>query len=87
MAKRNIPMTMADWAKRLDMFLRAADRDVLRDAGKITAKIAQEHAETEFEKFRIIQDRLFESDFDRHLLELEKAAKTSKGRKKEPPGA
>jgi hypothetical protein len=85
MAKRNIPMTMEDWAKRLDMFLRAADRDILKDAGKISARIAREYAETEFEKFRIIQDRLFESDFDRHLLELEKTAKTAKGRKKESP--
>jgi hypothetical protein len=60
------------------MFLRAADREVLQDAGKITAKIAQEHAETEFEKYRIIQDRLFESDFDRHLRELERAAQSSR---------
>jgi hypothetical protein len=82
MAKRNIPMTMEDWAKRLDMFLQAADREILHHAGKITAKIAQEHAETEFEKYRIIQDRLFESDFDRHLLELEKSAKIVTGRKK-----
>jgi hypothetical protein len=58
-----------------------------RKAGKITAKIAQEHAETEFEKYRIIQDRLFESDFDRHLRELETTAQTTKGRKAEPPYA
>jgi hypothetical protein len=56
------------------MFLQVADREILQHAGKITAKIAQEHAETEFEKYRIVQDRLFESDFDRHLLELEKSA-------------
>jgi hypothetical protein len=82
MAKRNIPMTMADWAKRLDMFLQAADRGILKDAGKISAKIAQEHAETEFEKFRIIQDHLFESDFDRHLSKLEKATKRIDSREK-----
>ncbi|MCL1972749.1 MAG: virulence RhuM family protein [Endomicrobia bacterium] len=64
MAKRKIPMTMQDWSKRLDMFLQAADRNVLSNSGKITAAIAQEHAETEFEKYRIIQDKLFESDFD-----------------------
>jgi hypothetical protein len=82
MAKRKIPMTMKDWAKRLDMFLQAADRDILQDAGKISAQIAREHAETEFEKFRIIQDRLFESDFDRHIarhfLELEKTARMNR---------
>jgi hypothetical protein len=87
MAKRRIPMTMEDWAKRLDMLLRAANRKILQDAGKITAKIAQEHAETEFEKYRIMQDRLFESDFDRHLREIETAAQTTKGRKAEPPDA
>jgi hypothetical protein len=83
MAKRNIPMTMQDWAARLDMFLQVASRDVLQDAGKISAKIAREHAETEFEKYRIIQDRLFESDFDRHLLNLEKTLKRTKSKKKE----
>ena len=66
-AKRRIPLTMADWANRLDIFLSADDRDVLRHAGKITAKIAQEHAEGEFEKYRVIQDRLFQSDFDRFV--------------------
>lgn len=66
-ARRKIPMTMEDWAKRLDMFLEFDDRAVLQDSGKITAQIAKEHAESEFEKYRIIQDRLFESDFDRML--------------------
>ena len=64
-------MTMEDWSKRLDLFLMADDREVLQDAGKITAEIAKEKAETEFEKYRIIQDRLFVSDFDKYLLELE----------------
>lgn len=67
-ANRHIPMTMEDWAKRLDIFLAADDREILQDAGKITAEIAKQHAETEFEKYRIIQDRLYESDFDRFLL-------------------
>jgi hypothetical protein len=72
-AKRKIPMTMEDWAKRLDIFLSADEREVLRDAGKITAKIAKDHAESEFEKYRVIQDKLFKSDFDR-FVELEERA-------------
>lgn len=76
MAKRHIPMTMEDWAKRIDKFLNLTDRPVLIDGGHITADQAKEHAETEFEKYRIIQDRLFQSDFDRfnngdNLLPLE----------------
>lgn len=70
-AKRKIPMTMEDWAKRLDMFLEFDDREILQDSGKATAKIARAHAESEFEKYRIVQDRLFESDFDRVVKELE----------------
>ena len=70
-AERHIPMTMEDWSKRLDLFLMADDREVLQDSGKITAEIAKSKAETEFEKYRIIQDRLFMSDYDRYLLELE----------------
>ena len=62
---------MEDWSKRLDLFLMADDRKVLQDAGKITAEIAKAKAETEFEKYRVIQDRLYMSDFDRYLLELE----------------
>lgn len=77
-AERHIPMTMADWSKRLDLFLMADDRDILQNAGKITAEIAKAKAESEFEKFRIVQDRLFESDFDRYLLELETQAKEGK---------
>ena len=74
-AERHIPMTMEDWAKRLDLFLMADDREVLWDAGKITAEIAKAKAETEFEKYRVIQDRLFMSDFDKYMLELEENAK------------
>ncbi len=70
-AERHIPMTMEDWSKRLDLFLMADDREILQDAGKITAEIAKAKAETEFEKYRVVQDRLFMSDFDRYLLELE----------------
>ena len=65
MAKRHIPMTMEDWAKRIDMILEATDNAVLQDAGKITAEFAKTFAESEFEKYRIVQDRLFQSDFDR----------------------
>lgn len=65
MAERHIPMTMEDWAKRIDKFLDATDREVLQDAGSITAEYAKEYAESEFEKYRIIQDRLFQSDFDK----------------------
>ena len=74
-AERHIPMTMEDWAKRLDLFLMADDREVLQDAGKITAEIAKAKAETEFEKYRVVQDRLFMSDFDRYMLELEENTK------------
>ena len=65
MAKRHIPMTMEDWAKRIDKFLDITDRPILSDAGKVTAEYAKEFAETEFEKYRVIQDRLFKSDFDK----------------------
>jgi len=71
-AKKHIPMTMEDWAKRLDRFLEADDRSVLQDSGKISAQIAKEFAESEFEKYRIIQDRLFESDFDREIKKIGK---------------
>jgi len=69
-AKKHIPMTMEDWAKRLDRFLEADDRSVLKDSGKISAQIAKDFAENEFEKYRIIQDRLFESDFDREVKKI-----------------
>ena len=70
MAKRHIPMTMEDWAKQIDLILAAGGNEVLQTQGRITAEEAKEHAETEFEKYRIIQDRLFLSDFDRFLGEL-----------------
>lgn len=66
-ARRHIPMTMEDWAKRLDIYLQADDLEVLKDAGKISAQLAKMHAETEFEKYRVVQDRLYQSDFDRYL--------------------
>jgi len=71
MAHRKIPMTMQDWETRLNRFIAATDREVLQDAGKVTAEIAKAHAESEFEKYRIVQDRLFESDFDRLLKQIE----------------
>lgn len=67
MAKRHIPMTMEDWAKRIDTILASGGNEVLQTAGQVTAEQAKEHAETEFEKYRIIQDRLFQSDFDRYM--------------------
>ncbi len=73
--KRKIPMTMEDWAKRLDMFLEFDDREILPDAGKVTAKLAKSYAESEFEKYRIVQDHLFESDFDRVIKQLEQSEK------------
>ena len=70
-AMRRIPMTMADWEERLGGFLKLWDREILQDAGKVTAELAKAHAESEFEKYRIVQDRLFESDFDRMIKQLE----------------
>jgi hypothetical protein len=78
-AMRKIPMTMEDWSKRLDAFLEFTEREILQDSGKISAEIAKAHAESEFEKYRIVQDRLFESDFDKIVKQLESGAK--KGRK------
>ena len=68
MAKRHIPMTMEDWAKRIDIILEASDDRILTDAGSVSTEQAKEFAETEFEKYRVIQDRLFESDFDKFEL-------------------
>jgi hypothetical protein len=75
MAQRKIPMTMQDWETRLNRFIEATDREVLKDAGKVTAEIAKAHAESEFEKYRIVQDRLFQSDFDRLLKKIESGGK------------
>lgn len=71
MALRQIPMTMEDWEIRLNRFIEATDREILQNAGEITAEIAKAHAESEFEKYRIIQDRLFESDFDREIKKMQ----------------
>jgi hypothetical protein len=70
MAQRQIPMTMQDWETRLNRFIEATDREILQDAGKVTAEIAKAHAESEFEKYRIVQDRLYISDFDAEVLGL-----------------
>ena len=69
-AKRKIPMTMEDWAKRLELFLEFDGREILQSAGTISAEIAKVHAETEFEKYRVIQDQLYESDFDKEIKKL-----------------
>ena len=79
MALRKIPMTMQDWEARLNKFIEATDREILQDAGKVTAEIAKAHAESEFEKYRIVQDRLFESDFDRMLKQIEPIQKPGEG--------
>lgn len=75
-AIRHLPMTMEDWANKLDEFLKLTDREILQDAGKISHKIACDKAITEFEKYRIIQDKLYESDFDKYLIELEKVERS-----------
>ena len=75
MTLRHIPLTMQDWEKRLNSFIEMFDYGILQDAGKVSAEITKLHAETEFEKYRVIQDRLFMSDFDKYMLELEENAK------------
>lgn len=70
-ARRKIPMTMEDWAKRLDIFLEFNEEEILRNKGKVSAEIAKSFAESEFEKYRIIQDRLYQSDFDKLLLGID----------------
>ena len=75
MTLRHIPLTMQDWEMRLNSFIEMFDYGILQDAGKVSAEIAKLHAETEFEKYRVIQDSLFMSDFDRYMLELEENAK------------
>ena len=72
MALRKIPLTMADWEKRLNGFIQMFEYGLLQDAGKVSAEIAKLHAETEFEKYRIVQDRLYKSDYDLYLEELER---------------
>lgn len=78
MTLRHIPLTMQDWEKRLNGFIKMFEYGLLKDAGKVSAELAKLHAEAEFEKYRIIQDRLFLSDFDKYMLELEEAAKLKK---------
>jgi hypothetical protein len=80
-AQRKLPMTMEDWANRLDAFLEFAERDILQDAGKISIDIAKTHAETEFEKYRLIQDQLFMSDFDK-MMEIVISQKFKSNNKK-----
>ena len=80
MTMRHIPLTMQDWEIRLNSFIEMFEYGLLKDAGKVSAEIAKLHAETEFEKYRIIQDKLFMSDFDRYMLEMEEALKSL------PPG-
>ena len=77
MTLRHIPLTMEDWEKRLNSFIEMFEYGVLQDAWKVSAAIAKLHAETEFEKYRVIQDRLFMSDFDKYMLELEEKAKNN----------
>lgn len=77
MAQRQIPMTMQDWEIRLNRFIEATDREILQDAGRVTAEIAKAHAESEFEKYRIVQDRLYVSDFDAKVLGLAKGEEKS----------
>lgn len=75
MTLRHIPLTMQDWEKRLNSFIEMFDYSILQDAGKASVEIAKFHAETEFEKYRVIQDGLFMSDFDKYILELEENAR------------
>ena len=75
-ARRHIPMTMADWASKLDAFLQFNDADILQDKGKVTAAIAKAFAESEFEQYRIIQDRLYRSDFDKLIATAQEDVET-----------
>ena len=85
-AKRRIPMTMEDWAKQIDTILTAGGNEVLQTAGTVTAEEAKDHAETEFEKYKIVQDRLFMSDYDRYLLALEEEIKKENGGREKEGG-
>lgn len=82
MTLRHIPLTMQDWETRLNKFIQMFEYGLLKDAGKVSAEIARLHAETEFEKYRIIQDRLFMSDYDKYMLELEGKVKNELSQKK-----
>ena len=83
MTLRHIPLTMADWEQRLNNFINLFEYGLLKDAGRVSAEIARLHAETEFEKYRIIQDQLFLSDYDRFLLEMKEIENKSHGNKKD----
>lgn len=76
MTQRKIPLTMQDWETRLNSFIEMFEYGLLKDAGKVSAAIAKLHAESEFEKYRTIQDRLFISDYDKYLIKLEEQAKS-----------
>ena len=78
MTIRKIPLTMQDWENRLHGFIEMFEYGLLKDTGKVSAEIAKLHAETEFEKYRIVQDKLFLSDFDKYMIELEEIEKNSK---------
>jgi len=80
-AKRKIPMSMEDWSKRLDAFLKFDERELLKNAGSITQEIAKQHAESEFEKYRVVQDRLFKSDFDKLLEKTKDITKNTQKKK------
>jgi hypothetical protein len=82
MALRKIPMTMADWESRLNVFIEMFEYGLLQDAGKVTAELAKLHAETEFEKYRIVQDKLFESDYDRFIARLSELEEKVKNKSK-----
>lgn len=80
-AERNIPMTMKDWADKLNVFLQFNEKDILKNTGKVTQAIAKAFAESEFEKYRIVQDKLFESDFDRAVKKLTTKKNEKKNKK------
>ena len=82
MTMRHIPLTMADWEQRLNSFINLFEYGLLKDAGRVSAEIARLHAETEFEKYRVVQDRLFMSDYDRFLLEMKEVEQKNQGSKK-----
>ena len=82
MAQRKIPLTMEDWENRLNSFIEMFEYGLLKDADKVSNEIARLHAETEFEKYRVIQDKLFMSDFDKYMLELEEHIKKNKNDEK-----
>ena len=83
MTMRHIPLTMADWEQRLNSFITLFEYGLLKDAGRVSSEIAQLHAETEFEKYRVIQDKLFLSDYDRFLLEMKEVENQNHERKKD----